>query len=108
MGPAARQQAARGQREQGPKEMLAVPEGSEEDRAREGTPPEAAASVADRAVTCRVCLMPDPPPEQTCYMGADHIVGALAGCPACLRLTAACAARPCSARQGGRVRRGTP
>jgi len=52
------------------------------------------------------CQMPDPPPEMTCTQGRDHRVGAASGCPACLRLSAPCAAWACSARQAGRVRRG--
>ncbi len=45
---------------------------------------------------CLTCQMPGPPPEQTCTLGHDHRVGTSAGCPACGRLTAACARRPCS------------
>ncbi len=58
--------------------------------------------------TCLDCGMPDPPPEQTCTLGRDHRVGTASGCPACLRLPAACAARPCSAARPGRVMGGTP
>ena len=56
--------------------------------------------------TCLACGIPDPPPEQACTLGLDHYVGPPAGCPACGRLTAACAARPCSAARSGRVRGG--
>ena len=51
--------------------------------------------------------MQDPPPEMACRRGQDQRVGAASGCPVNLRLTAACAARPCSAAQAGRARRGT-
>jgi len=52
------------------------------------------------ARTCRACQMTGPPPDQTCRRGRDHYVGTTAGCPACGRLTAACARRPCSAARG--------
>ena len=53
---------------------------------------------------CLRCGMPDPPPEETCTGGRDHRVGVKAGCPACGRLAAACAARPCSAARVARAR----
>jgi hypothetical protein len=49
---------------------------------------------------CRACQMPDPP-DQTCTLGRDHYVGPDAGCPACGRLMAACARRPCTAWRSG-------
>ncbi len=52
------------------------------------------------ARTCRTCQMADPPPDQTCRRGRDHYVGTAAGCPACGRLTAVCALRPCPAARG--------
>src|SRR5208282_1490506 len=56
--------------------------------------------------TTRTCLgLADPPPSMTCTLGRDHRVGTASRCPACLRLTAACAVRPCSATQPGRARR---
>ncbi len=66
-----------------------------------GTPPGA-------MLTCLDCQTADPPPEMTCTLGRDHRVGAASGCPACIRLTAACAARPCSAARAGWTREGTP
>jgi hypothetical protein len=48
-------------------------------------------------LVCLICHMTDPPPEQTCTLGLNHRVGGARGCPACLRLIAACARRPCSA-----------
>jgi len=57
--------------------------------------------------TCLVCQMEEPPPSMTCTLGRDHRVGTASGCPACGRLAAACAARPCSAARPGRARRGT-
>ena len=59
-------------------------------------------------LSCLACQMEDPPPSMTCRLGRDHRVGTTAGCPACGRLTAACAARPCSAAPAGRAREGTP
>ena len=56
--------------------------------------------------TCLECGMADPPPSMTCTRGRDHRVGGTSGCPACLRLTVACAARPCSAARPGQARRG--
>jgi len=56
--------------------------------------------------SCLACQMEDPPPDMTCTLGRDHRVGIAAGCPGCGRLTAACAARPCSA--GRRTRRWVP
>jgi hypothetical protein len=55
--------------------------------------------------TCLACQMEDPPSDMTCTLGRDHRVGVAGGCPGCGRLTAACAARPCSAT---RVQKGTP
>ena len=52
--------------------------------------------------TCRACQMADPPPSMTCDQGRDHRVGIAAGCPACGRLVAACARRPCSVMRGAR------
>jgi hypothetical protein len=46
--------------------------------------------------TCLTCQMTDPPPSMTCRLDRDHRVGRASGCPACGRLTAACARRPCS------------
>jgi hypothetical protein len=46
---------------------------------------------------CLDCDLADPPPEMTCILGRDHRVGTASGCPACGRLMAACALRPCSA-----------
>jgi len=46
---------------------------------------------------CLACQMAGPPPSMTCHLGRDHRVGRAAGCPACGRLRAACARRPCSA-----------
>jgi len=57
--------------------------------------------------TCLACQMEDPPPDMTCTLGRDHRVGPACGCPTCLRLTAACAARPCSAARPSRAREGT-
>ncbi len=51
--------------------------------------------------------MADPPPSMTCTLERDHRVGTASGCPACLRLTAPCAARPCSAARPGQAWRGT-
>lgn len=51
--------------------------------------------------SCLACGIADPPRSMTCTLGRDHRVGAASGCPAYLRLTAACAARPCSARRVG-------
>jgi hypothetical protein len=63
-----------------------------------------AAPGAGQVLTCLECGMTDPPPEMTCTtIGYDHRIGLAAGCPACLRLKAACAARPCPARLAGQV-----
>jgi hypothetical protein len=64
---------------------------------RQLSPPRPAAGPV---LACLICLMPDPPPQQTCTGGHDHHVGVKAGCPDCGRLAAACALRPCSARRG--------
>ncbi len=66
-------------------------------------PPPRAPGNAQR--TCLACQMADPPPDMTCRRGRDHRVGTAAGCPCCVRLIAACARRPCSARRtSGRAR----
>jgi hypothetical protein len=49
-------------------------------------------------LTCRVCGLADPSPDQTCLVGqdlVDHRVGTVAGCPHCGRPREACARRPC-------------
>jgi hypothetical protein len=61
---------------------------------------------------CHDCLLPDPPPEQTCDGGPgagstilrDHFVGTghPLACPSCGRLAAACVQRPCQARREGK------
>lgn len=55
----------------------------------------ALASASAGGLTCRVCGMPDPPPDPTCHQGMDHRVGRAARCPHCGRLPQACAWRPC-------------
>ena len=57
---------------------------------------------------CLACQIPDPPPDQTCTLGRDHRVGTASGCPACGRLTAACARRPRPATRRTRRRRPRP
>ena len=54
--------------------------------------------------TCLACQMAGPPPSMTCRPGRDHRVGRASGCPACGRLRAACARRPCSAMRRARRR----
>ena len=61
--------------------------------------PDLAVLAGQYSRVCLACQMPDPPPDQTCTLGRDHRVGRQAGCPACGRLMAACARRPCSARR---------
>ena len=53
---------------------------------------------------CLACGMADPPPSMTGTLGRDHRMGTASWCPACGRLTAACAARLCSAARAGQVR----
>jgi hypothetical protein len=52
-------------------------------------------------VTCLLCQMTDPSPDNPCLPGWDHRVSPLeAGCPGCGRLEAACTGwRACSARR---------
>ncbi len=50
--------------------------------------------------TCLDCGMADRPPSMRCTLGRDHRVGTGPGCPACLRLMTACAARPFVAAHG--------
>ena len=64
--------------------------------------PGTAPALRSATGTCLAYGMPAPAPSMTCTLGRDHRVGAASGCPACLRLTAACTARPCSARRGVR------
>jgi len=59
------------------------------------------------ARTCLACQVTDPPPSMTCHRGRDHRVGAAAGCPACGRLRAACARRPCSMMRRAQRQSGT-
>ncbi len=61
----------------------------------------------DAARTCLACRMTDPPQSMTCHQRRDHRVGPAAGCPACGRLRAACAWRPCSVMRRAQQQPGT-